>query len=97
MVANQAFTEYKGDMTEQYVLQEMTSHTVSPIYYYTADDSRLELDFVISRHAKLLPIKVKAEGYVRANSPASLCTTFYNTPSGKKYNLLHLSNISFAM
>ena len=71
LVANQAFTEYKGGMTEQYVLQEMTSHAVSPIYYYTADDSRLELDFVISRHAQLLPVEVKAEGNVRANSLTS--------------------------
>ena len=59
-------------MTEQFVLQQMKSHGVSPIYYHKTDDSRLELDFVIQRNARLLPIEVKAEGNVRANSLTNL-------------------------
>ena len=61
LVANKIFTEYKGGMTEQYVLQQMESHEISPIYYHKTDDSRLELDFVIQHEASLLPIEVKAE------------------------------------
>lgn len=64
--------EYKGGMTEQYVLQQMKSHAIAPIYYHKTDDSRLELDFVIQRNARLLPIEVKAEGNVRANSLTAL-------------------------
>ena len=59
-------------MTEEYVLQEMKSRNISPIYYHKTDDSRLELDFVIQYKGKLLPIEVKAEGNVRANSLMSL-------------------------
>lgn len=55
-------------MTEQYVLQQMKSHGIEEVFYHKTDDSRLEIDFVIQREAKLLPIKVKAEGNVRANS-----------------------------
>ncbi|MBQ7495198.1 MAG: ATP-binding protein [Bacteroidaceae bacterium] len=72
LVANKIFTEYKGGMTEQYVLQQMESHEISPIYYHKTDDSRLELDFVIQHEASLLPIEVKAEGNVRANSLTTL-------------------------
>lgn len=72
LVANNIFAEYKGGMTEQFVLQQMKSHGVSPIYYHKTDDSRLELDFVIQRNARLLPIEVKAEGNVRANSLTNL-------------------------
>ncbi len=68
LVANTAFTEYKGGMTEQYVLQQMRSHGIEEVFYHKTDDSRLEIDFVIQREAKLLPIEVKAEGNVRANS-----------------------------
>lgn len=67
LVGDHAFTEYKGGMTEQYVLQQMMANGLSPIYYHTADDSRLEIDFLL-QHGGLLPIEVKAEGNVRANS-----------------------------
>ncbi|MGN1375898.1 MAG: DUF4143 domain-containing protein, partial [Prevotella sp.] len=72
LLSNSAFTEYKGGMTEQYVLQQLISHGVSPVYYHKTDDSRLEIDFVIQRSAKVIPIEVKAEGNVRANSLTTL-------------------------
>jgi len=77
LVNNNVFTEFKGGMTEQYVLQQMKTHGVDPIFYHKTDDSRLELDFVIQREAAVLPIEVKAEGNVRANS---LTTLLKNTP-----------------
>lgn len=67
-----AFVEYKGGMTEQYVLQQMVSHGTGPIYYHTAENSRLEIDFIIQRDGKPLPIEVKAGGNVRANSLSNL-------------------------
>ncbi len=72
LINNQVFSEYKGGMTEEYVLQEMKSRGIAPIYYHKTDNSRLELDFVIQYHGKLLPIEVKAEGNVRANSLTTL-------------------------
>ncbi len=75
LINNQIFSEYKGGMTEEYVLQEMKSRNISPIYYHKTDDSRLELDFAIQYKGKLLPIEVKAEGNVRANSLMTLLKT----------------------
>ena len=46
----------------------MVSHGTDSIYYHTSDESRLEIDFVVQHNAQLLPIEVKAEGNVRANS-----------------------------
>lgn len=87
LINNDAFTEYKGGLTEQYVLQQLKSHGVSPIYYHKTDDSRLELDFVIQQQGHLLPIEVKAESNVRANS---LSTLLKNTPSltALRYSML---------
>ena len=59
LIKNDIFKEYKGGMTEQYVLQQMKSKGVSPIYYHNTDNSRLELDFVIQRNAQMVPIEVK--------------------------------------
>ncbi len=72
LINNQIFSEYKGGMTEQYVLQELKSRGVAPIYYHNTDNSRLELDFLIQHQGQLLPIEVKAESNVRANSLTTL-------------------------
>ncbi len=77
IINNQVFSEYKGGMTEEYVLQEMISRGITPIYYHKTDNSRLELDFLIQYQGKLLPIEVKAESNVRANS---LTTLLHSTP-----------------
>lgn len=72
LVKNDIFKEYKGGMTEQYVLQQMISHGTSPIYYHKTNDSRLEIDFLIQRDAQLLPIEVKAGQSVKANSLSAM-------------------------
>ena len=73
LIKNEIFSEYKGGMTEQYVLEEMKSNGEESIFYHKRDDgTRLEIDFMIQRDGKLLPIEVKAEGNVRANSLTSL-------------------------
>lgn len=72
LINNDIFTEYKGGMTENYVLQQLRSHGVSPIYYHKTDNSRLELDFIIQQDGAVMPIEVKAEANVRANSLTAL-------------------------
>ncbi|MDD6006261.1 MAG: ATP-binding protein [Bacteroidales bacterium] len=72
LINKEIFTEYKGGMTEQYVLQQLISQGAEPIYYYSADNSRLEIDFVIQYNGSLLPIEVKAGTNVRANSLSNM-------------------------
>lgn len=72
LINNAIFREYKGGMTEQYVLQQMKSHGTDGIYYHTTDQSRLEIDFLIQRDSRLIPIEVKAEGNVHSNSLSKL-------------------------
>lgn len=72
LINNGIFTEYKGGMTEQYVLQQLISQGAEPIYYYSADNSRLEIDFVIQYNGSLLPIEVKAGTNVRANALSNM-------------------------
>ena len=68
LIGDAVFKEYKGAFTEQYVLQQLLSSGVSNIYYFSAEDSRMEMDFLVQRDGELCPIEVKAEENVRANS-----------------------------
>ena len=68
LIGNNIFQEYKGGMTEQYVLQQLKNNYKNGIYYHKTDNSRLELGFVIQKDAKVLPIEVKAGQNIRANS-----------------------------
>ena len=68
LLNDNAFVEYRGGMTEQYVLQQMKSHGTSPIFYHSAENSRLEIDFITQHNGLPLPIEVKSGGSVRANS-----------------------------
>jgi predicted AAA+ superfamily ATPase len=73
LIKNNIFTEYKGGMTEQFVLQEMKSNGYVNIFYHKPDDgTRLEIDFLIQKDGTYLPIEVKAEQNVKANSLSNL-------------------------
>lgn len=87
LVSDDAIKEYKGGFTEQYVLQQMVSRDEGSIYYYSAGNSRLEIDFLVQKEAKIVPIEVKAEGNVRANS---LSEFLKNNPEirGVRYSML---------
>lgn len=87
LIKNNKFSEYKGGLTEQYVLQQMKSHQIESVYYYKTDESRLEIDFIIQRNSQLLPIEVKAEQNVRANS---LSLFLQNNPDiqAERYSML---------
>lgn len=87
LVNNSIFKEYKGGMTEQYVLQQMKSKGVEGIYYHTTDESRLEIDFLIQREGHLLPIEVKAEGNVRSNSLSRLLSA-HSELHAERYSML---------
>lgn len=66
VMGNRIFTEFKGALTEQYVLQELLLHHTP--YYFSKPNSQLEVDFVIQEEGEIIPIEVKAEENLRAKS-----------------------------
>lgn len=68
LIGDSVFTEYKGAFTEQYVLQQILSSGISDIYYYSADDSRMEMDFLMQREGALLPVEVKGGTRIKSTS-----------------------------
>lgn len=65
---NALFTEFKGAITEQYVLQQIVCDTPFVPYYYSGEKATYELDFLIQKDGRMLPIEVKASENVRSKS-----------------------------
>lgn len=68
---NRVFTEFKGALTEQYVCQELIASCGVRPFYWSADSSRGEIDFLVQRQGRVYPIEVKAEENLRAKSLAA--------------------------
>ncbi len=62
------FKQYKGAMTEQFVLQQLVLLDGIEIHYWSPDDGIAEVDFVIQKSGNVVPIEVKAELNLRAKS-----------------------------
>jgi predicted AAA+ superfamily ATPase len=65
---NELFKEFKGALTEQYVLQELKTRKGIQCYYWTAERGTAEVDFVVDDGADVFPIEVKAEINLQAKS-----------------------------
>lgn len=61
------FTEFKGVVSEQYVLQQMISHSFQP-FYWAPENSKAELDFVIQAREKIIPVEVKSATNLKSRS-----------------------------
>ncbi|WP_324760692.1 DUF4143 domain-containing protein [Sphingobacterium thalpophilum] len=53
------FQEFKGALTEQYVLQQLMEREDFSTYYWTPDNSPDEIDFLIQYKGEVIPIEVK--------------------------------------
>ncbi|MBD5458506.1 MAG: DUF4143 domain-containing protein [Lachnospiraceae bacterium] len=73
---NNVFTEFKGALTEQYVLQQLISDTEYIPYYYTETKSEGEIDFVVQKGINIVPVEVKAEENLRAKSLKLYCEKY---------------------
>jgi len=65
---NIIFEEFKGSLTEQYVLQQLRTLTDNDIFYWSAEKSRAEIDFIVQNEDTILPIEVKAAENLQAKS-----------------------------
>lgn len=87
LMSNNAMTESKGAFTENYVLCQLKTMEGMAIYYYSRDDSRLEVDFIAQYHGRIIPIEVKAEENLKAKSLKAFM---------EKHTSLHAVRISMA-
>ena len=60
------FTEFKGALTEQFVLQELIAKGVTPFYW--SSTGKAEVDFLFVHNSKVYPLEVKAEENLQSKS-----------------------------
>lgn len=73
---NEIFVEFKGALTEQYVLQELVAETEYTPYYYATEKAAFEMDFMIQKGKNIVPIEVKAETNQKAKSLKAYCQKY---------------------
>ena len=65
---NKILTEFKGALTEQYVLQQLHTMNIKNICYWSPDEGKAEVDFIVQLGNEIIPIEVKAEENLQAKS-----------------------------
>ena len=72
---NDMFKEFKGALTEQYVAQELTA-SGNILYYYSSESSSGEVDFLLQKEGKYIPLEVKAEENLKSQSLKAFCKKY---------------------
>ncbi len=85
---NRLFTEFKGALTENFVLQSLMAQSGIMPRYWTSN-GKAEVDFLIQHENEILPVEVKSDENVRSKSLAYYGET--NHPRLKiRYSLKNL-------
>jgi len=73
---NVIFQEFKGALTEQYVLQQLAARGDLATYYWSPDNARSEIDFLVQHEGEVIPVEVKAEENLQAKSLRVFCEKY---------------------
>ncbi|MCJ7617576.1 MAG: ATP-binding protein, partial [Desulfobacterales bacterium] len=73
---NAIFEEFKGALTEQFVLQQLKTISGLVTYYWSAERSTAEIDFLIQYSGRVIPLEVKAEENLKAKSLKTFCEKY---------------------
>lgn len=68
LAGNAGFDEYKGAFTEAFVLSEMLAAQDSRVFYFSASDSTVEIDFLVQKGSAVVPVEVKAAENLQSKS-----------------------------
>jgi predicted AAA+ superfamily ATPase len=80
------YTEFKGALAEQFVAQELAAHG-KKLFYWSSDDSRQEVDFLMENNDGVVPIEVKSGRSLSSVSFARFMQE-HNSPYGFKVSTL---------
>lgn len=68
LLGDNAFVEYKGAYTENFVLQHLMTVPDTSVYYFSKDNSTMEIDFLFQTNNRIIPIEVKASVNTKSKS-----------------------------
>ena len=73
---NRLFTEFKGALTENFVLQSLIPQFDAAPHYWSRLNPSYEVDFVVQRGNDIIPIEVKSDTNVKSRSLQKYAETF---------------------
>ena len=73
---NNLIHQFKGALTEQFVMQQLIASEPEKISYWTNERSTNEVDFVVQKNGNIIPIEVKAEVNVKSKSFKFFCEKY---------------------
>lgn len=85
---NRLFMEFKGALTENYILQHLVASFEGIPRYWTSG-SQAEVDFLIQVKNDIIPIEVKSDESIRSKS-LSVYNDLYQPPIRLRYSLKNL-------
>lgn len=65
---NRLFTEFKGALTENYILQSLSTQFEAELRYWAQNNPPYEVDFLVQHENEIIPIEVKAENNISSKS-----------------------------
>ena len=86
---NANYTEFKGSMAENAVLQSIKPLLNNDIPHYWSPDSRAEIEFIIQWGENIIPVEVKAENCINGRS-LSVYTERYKPTKRIRFSFLNL-------
>ncbi len=99
---NRLFTEFKGAISENYVLQALKNQFEATPRYWSVENPRYEVDFLIQRENDIIPVEVKSEDNVESRSlkkfkekfedRVKLCVLF--SQRGEDFTFFHSASYS---
>lgn len=73
---NRLFTEFKGALTENFVLQSLVPQFDAAPHYWSRINPSYEVDFVIQRENDIIPVEVKADTNIKSRSLKKYAETY---------------------
>ena len=74
---NAVFTEFKGALTEQYVFQQLIQNEELAIHYFSFENSKYEIDFIVQNgDDEIIPVEAKSGENLKARSFKLFCEKF---------------------
>ena len=73
---DKVFTEFKGALAEQFVMQQLRLKSENYIGYWTNERSTAEVDFIVQDDGEIIPIEVKSGENTRAKSFRQFCEKY---------------------
>jgi predicted AAA+ superfamily ATPase len=74
LTSNDVFKEFKGAFSENYVLEQLITIDNLSIDYFSKENSKLEIDFLVQQEERIIPIEVKAEENLKSKSLSQFVT-----------------------